>query len=82
MANANPVKHGPDLPPEALSGGGVNETLPLDQRVVRKPTKKELSDGPRRGEMDEFLPAAYERAHASRRRDGSTEEHSFIRIDR
>lgn len=45
------------IPPEANQKGGLNETIPKEQRA---PTGAPLADGPIRGEKDCYMPASYE----------------------
>ena len=57
MANANPVTGRANIPSEANSKGGINETTPPDQRV---PTSRSpMSEGPDIGALGEYKPAMY-----------------------
>jgi len=62
MANA---KIG-EIPAEANSKGGLNESTPKEQRA---PEGAPLSNGPKRGEKDEYLPASYKTTRGNVRTD-------------
>lgn len=47
-----------NVPSEAQSGAQLNETIPTAQRTAA--TRTEMSEGPRRGEAGEYLPATYQ----------------------
>lgn len=49
---------GPVMPSEAASGGQLNQSTPMDQRVPDKGLP--LSEGPQVGANGEFKPAKYE----------------------
>lgn len=67
---------GPQMPSEARSGGQLNQSTPLDQRVPDRTT--ELSSGPKLGENGQYLPARYERTITTP--DGK--QHTMIVEDR
>jgi hypothetical protein len=63
MANKRVTRGTENIPSEATSKGGMNESTPAqqreraDERLQR--AHKELDSGPKIGEMGEYLPAAY-----------------------
>lgn len=67
---------GPVMPAAAYSEGGINESTPMEQRVPDRTT--EMSDGPKRGANDSFLPARYEKTVI----DSTGKSHTVIIEDR
>lgn len=57
MSNKKSAKAGPDIPAEAKSKGGVNESPSQDEKTVDR--SGDLDGGPNRGEAGEYLPASY-----------------------
>lgn len=57
------------VPPEALSEGAVNDTIPADQRAAKAPTEEKLSMGPKVGAKGEYQPASYKTHRGNVRTD-------------
>lgn len=56
-----------NIPPEANSKGRLNQLPPAKQQ--ESSADMELSEGPRKGEKDEFLPATYKTSRGTIRTD-------------